>query len=859
MKLPLLFCLSAVLAAQTVNYPFVLKPLAGTSNLGDGAAATQAILKSPSAVVAEAGGGFAILDAFHQQIRRVAADGTISTIATLNTYCTDLKIARDGTLYLVASAQVFKISPTGVVTPVAGTGVVGSSADGVPAATARLAAAVSGLALDAAGNVYFAEGHRVRQVTTAGILRTIAGTGTAGFNGDSQPATSAQLNTPRGVAVDAANNVYITDRSNRRVRKVNSAGVITTVVGNGTLASPASGTATLLGQGFVESITVDGSGTIYFTEIGFGTIVKVDSAGALTKLAGGNRFTFNDGIATSNYLHGLSGIAVDAAGNVLFAEADSHRVRQIANGNIRTVAGRIRFAGDGGPATAAILNDPTDLAFDGLGNLIISDAGSYRIRRVGLDGIINSIAGNGLPGLAAAGSVANSTSIPYSYAIATDRRGNLFFSSRVLVYRIAPTGILSIYAGTGEPGNTGDNGPAIAARFTNISGLAVDAAGNLYIADHGHHRVRRVALDGTVTAFAGTGVAGAAGDNGPATAAQFNASYPMHVTFDGRGNLYVGDGNNFKVRMVSPAGIITTVAGNGTLGVAVDGAAAIRSSIEAPFGLAADDTALYIASGSFIYRVEGGVIRAISGGGVGAPTNDALATASRGFLAAGMRLDANGDLLTTDLVNGVVRKLVMNSPREAVAADGNNQTAPVRSALPKALKVQVNGRGGLGVAGLPVSFAVTSGTATLSSASVRTDATGAASVTVTTGSVGRVTIAATAAGLPPVSFAASATALPLTVDPATLTFAYVAGDEARPEAQILTLGSAGVSFTVSATVEGEVSWLVAELVEGTVKVSVANLEQLAPGTYLGTVSVNGTDAAPASIVIPVELTIAPAP
>jgi len=231
------------------------------------------------------------------------------------------------------------------------------------------------------------------------------------------------------------------------------------------------------------------------------------------------------------------GAAANAAGNVFVSDNYYHQVFQISAAGTITVAagtGRQDFSGDGGRTTAAQLDGPAGLAVDSAGNLYIADSANGRIRRVAADGVITTVAGNGLGGVA------------------------------------------------------GDGGAATAAAMGGPTGLSVDASGNLYVSQPGSHRVRRVRGDGTISTYAGSGTAGFAGDDGPATAAQlFN---PQGVKADGAGNLYIADNQNHRIRRVSAAGTISTVAGNGTLRFSGDGGAATLASLSGPADVAIDSS-----------------------------------------------------------------------------------------------------------------------------------------------------------------------------------------------------------------------------------------------------------------------------
>lgn len=340
----------------------------------------------------------------------------------------------------------------------AGTGQAGFSGDGGPATQAMINQVV-GLAVDGAGNVYLADerNNRVRKVDRNGVITTLAGTGQAGFGGDGGPAAQAQLNGPTGVCTDPAGNVYINDNSNFRVRRVSPGGTITTVAGNG-----------------------QGSRVIGTT---FGTVG-------------------DGGPATAASFSIPIRCAADRAGNLYVTDQGAHCVRRIdGGGTISTFAGRCvaaaatnGFSGDGGLATAAVLNNPTALTSDAQGNLYISDQFNHRVRRVDSGGMIQTVAGNGSQGF------------------------------------------------------SGDGGPATAAGVPFPGSTAVDPAGNLFVVDNVGNRVRRV-TGATINTVAGTGAAGFGGDNGSPAQAMLNA--PFAIALDASGNLYVGDTNNHRVRRIS--------------------------------------------------------------------------------------------------------------------------------------------------------------------------------------------------------------------------------------------------------------------------------------------------------------------
>ena len=294
-----------------------------------------------------------------------------------------------GNLFIAdpGNERIRKVDSAGVITTVAGTGIRGFSGDGGPAVDARLSSP-GGVAVDGAGNLFIADlfNHQIRKVDSAGVITTVAGTGIRGFSRDGGPAVDAWLASPGGVAVDGAGNLFIADDGNRRIRKVDSAGVITTVAGTGGFGfSGDGGPAVDARLSYPRGVAVDGAGNLFIADWWDDRIRKVDSAGVITTVAGTGGFGFSGdgGPAVDARLRSPGGVAVDGAGNLFIADEGNHRIRKVDSaGVITTVAGTggFGFSGDGGPAVDARLRSPGGVAVDGAGNLFIADEGNGLIR-----------------------------------------------------------------------------------------------------------------------------------------------------------------------------------------------------------------------------------------------------------------------------------------------------------------------------------------------------------------------------------------------------------------------------------------------------------------------------------------------
>jgi len=629
----------------------ILTTVAGNGSQGfsgDGGPATSAALSRPSGVAVDSAGNLYIADNYNNRIRRVAAGtGIITTVAGNGSlgYAGDGGAATSASLWkpygvaVDSSDNVYiadmgnycirKVAVgTGVITTVAGNGAPSFGGDGGLATSASLYYPTD-MTVDSAGNLYIADSgnHRVRKVAAGtGIITTVAGTGTQAFSGDGEPAASASLYYPYGVEVDSAGNLYVADTYNHRIRKVAVVtGIITTVAGIGTsgfLGDGGPAASASLNMPF--KAVVDASGNVFILDGYNFRIRKVDSgAGIITTVAGNGKqtpdFNGDGGEATAASLNTPFDVTVDSAGNQYIADSYNQRIRRVAAGTgiITTVAGdgTAGSSGDGGQATSARFNTPSAVTLDGDGNLYIADFNNQRIRRVAAgSGIITTVAGNGLSGFAGDGGQATSASLSWPSGMAIDSAGNLFIADRdnqrIRKVEIG-TGIITTVAGNGSYAFAGDGGPALSASFKSPQGVAVDSTGNLFISDYYNHRIRKVnAYSGVITTVAGNGTEGFSGDDGPATSASLYS--PSGVAVDIAGNLYFSDTGNSRIRKVDAGtGIITTVAGiGGTFGG--DGGPATSAGISWPHGVTMDSAGNLFIADSGNHRIRKVIMQGVA-------------------------------------------------------------------------------------------------------------------------------------------------------------------------------------------------------------------------------------------------------
>ena len=608
-----------------------------TDYYGNGVSATAAQLNRPFAVTKDNAGNLYITDAGNGCIRKINAAGTIS---------------------LFAGSPFF----------------TGYAGDGGPALSAIISFP-GGICLDHGGNIIFADvdNNCVRKIDTGGIITTIAGSPAVDTGGDGGPATLAGMNLPLGVITDISGNIFITDQGNGLIRKVTPAGIITTVAGSTSLGSGYNGdgiaaTAAMLNDPL--DVNFDKWGNMFISDSWNYRVRKVTPAGIITTVLSDSMITY--------FLPG--GLSVDTLGNLYVSDQNSNNIWKLTpSGSYTKFAGNssYSFSGDGGPATAAAFSSPMNLFYDKYANLYIADQFNNRIRMVNPYGVVNTVAGGTWTGTADGGP-ATSAEVFQPAALATDQSGSVFIADALnsRIRKVNTAGIISTIAGVAKLGFSGDNGPATAAASSEVLSLAFDNKGNLYLADCSNNCIRRIDTSGVITTFAGIPFNyGYSGDGGPATAALFN--YPFQLAVDKWNNVYVGDDYNNVIRKIDTLGIISTFAGIDTAGFSGDGGPATAAKLNHPHGIAVDTNGTLYFCDAYNYRIRKisptGIISTIAGTGTSGFSGDGgTATAAEISWIAGLFLDRYQHVYIADALNSRIRMIDSSGNIQTVVGNGTS-------------------------------------------------------------------------------------------------------------------------------------------------------------------------------------------
>ena len=680
-----LFFLSFPVEAKD-NYPY--------SSIGDGKQAVSVALTLVDGITTDPDGNVYISHRSQNRIRKLNSNGIITTIAGngIAAFSGDGGNALDaslnfpaglvfdrGNLYIADrnNHRIRKIDINGIITTVAGIGVPGCCHDNGPAIDASLNFP-SDVDIDLEGNLFISDrsNNRIRKVNINGIISTIAGLGKPGFGGDFGPADKALLKYPFGISLDNKGSLFIADRGNNRVRKIDQQGVITTIAGDGThFFGGDYGPANQSSLAFPTDVVVDLSGTIYIADRNNNRVRKIDQLGVITTLMGlgQNEFNGDNEIAAETTLHLPFALALNGEDSLLVVDRNHFRIREVKlqSSQVETVAGngKFLFKGDGGPGGGATLEAPSGIAVDSKGNVLFADRLHQRVRKVGDDGIIDTVIGNGKQGNEGNAGPSIEATLHLPEVLIVDPEDNIYLTQRSgngwIIRKSNHDGIITHFAGNGMQGNTGDGGPAIEASFHTITDIAADESGNIYIADSINRNIRKVDRQGTISTIykdsldiLGTEV------------------HPNGIVIDKAGNIFFSDSGSSKVYKISTSGDITLIAGTGDFDDHGDKGLALNAGLRSPGGLAiGPDGSLYIAEQTThrIRKIDSnGIITGYAGNGKYGYSGDG-GSAIKANIKTPFRMDFDreGNLYFSDRDNNRIRKVDINGVITTIAGHSN--------------------------------------------------------------------------------------------------------------------------------------------------------------------------------------------
>lgn len=666
--------------AQPMTFTTFAGP-AGGPGLADGTGGA-ARFNNPIGVAIDGGGNLYVADKFNHTIRKVSPEGTVTTLAgtagssggvdgTGGTarFNNPFGVAVDGAgnVYVggFVGQTIRKITPSGVVTTLAGANGTRGSADGA-GGFARFADPF-GVATDSSGNVYVADfsNNTIRKITPSGLVTTFAGS--AGLAGSTDgTGGGARFKGPAGVAVDGGGNVYVADYNNDTIRKITPAGVVTTLAGSTGLPGSADGIGSAARFSNPTCVATDRSGNVYVTDENNPTIRKVTPDGVVTTVAGApGSFGNSDGPLFAARFSDPTGLAIAADGTIYVVEIGNHTLRKITPaGIVSTLAGAASPAGSAdGTGNAATFSGPLGMASDASGNVFVADYYNHTIRKITpAAAVVTTVAG--IPGVSGSADGVNAT-FTNPAGVTIDGSGNVYVSDNFghTIRRVSAGGVTTI---AGRPGiNGNDDGIGSAARFNFPAGLAIDGDGSIYVADQTNCTIRKITpagLVGMVTTFAGGTSCGSVDATGGA--ARFNI--PASVAVDSGGNVFVADYGNHTIRKITPAAVVTTFAGFPETFGSADGTGSV-ARFRYPEGVATD-------SGGNVYAVGNATIRRITPAGAvttigGSPATlgsaDGTGSAARFYGPRAVTADRNGNVYVADFV---CNKILVGRPALADAA-----------------------------------------------------------------------------------------------------------------------------------------------------------------------------------------------
>jgi sugar lactone lactonase YvrE len=547
-----------------------------------------------------------------------------------------------------------------------------------------------GVACDALGNVFVADSgnHTLRKIAPDGTVSTLAGAsglyGTADGTG-----SSARFRGPHNLILDPAGNLYIADRSNHTVRKMTPGGVVTTLAGGPGQSGAVDGNGTAARFKYPGALAMDASGNLFVSDWGNQAVRKITPAGDVSTVAGTlGQSGFVDGTGSAARFNQPDCLAMDGSGNLFVADNHNNRIRMITPGGVvTTFAGNGQWALLDGLGTSAQIGNPVGLAFDPSGNLYVSQDNDV-IRKVTAAGQVSTVAGAYQVEGATDGQ-GSAASFYYPAGLAWDAANNRLLvadSYNHSIRTVSPSGLVGTLAGSPSLIGTAD-GQGAAARFYFAYGVAVDSARSIFVADIFNSTIRKVTLDGTVTTFAGTPKQ-AGGTDGTGAAARFY--YPYGLAIDKTDNLFLCESaNGNRIRKITPAGVVTTLAGSSTSG-SVDGTGS-AARFSSPSGIAVDASGTAFVSDTLNHTIRmvtpAGVVTTVAGTAGQSGSTDGVASVARFYLPSGIAVDSAGNLYITERANHILRKIapdgtvstLAGSAGMAGSADGMGSAARFNS------------------------------------------------------------------------------------------------------------------------------------------------------------------------------------
>ena len=667
---------SVTLPSNNLQTPWVYTTAGSGIPTFQNGTGTGASFNAPGGIVAWKYGMYFVADKNNHMIRKIFSDGTVIVLAgsgspgsangtgTAASFRYPTAVAADdaGNVFVADSGnhQIRKITTDGVVTTIGGSR-QGYTEEGP--ATAALFNGPNGIAVDRSGVVYISDAgnFRVRKITTDGFVHLLAGSGSQSF-GDN-PGDLASFDQMSGIALDTNRNVYVADAGNHRIRMITPTGNVSTLAGQDN-AGNADGGPGVASFTYPAGLSVDPSGTVYVTEQAFHRVRKIAPDGTVSALAGNGIASWLDGAAAGAEFKMPAGVACDRSGLLYIADQGNNRIRVLGTKqtNVSTLAGNgnIFAPFSDGTGTAATFTMPAAVAMDAAGNTYVADYGNNRIRKITPAGVVTTLAGDGVAGFADGTGGAARFNGPQGIAI--DNTGTLYVSDTYneRIRKVTLAGVVTTLAGSATAGFA--DGPDITAKFYTPQGIAVDAAGNVFVADIGNQRIRKITPAGVVSTYAGNGTGGMV--EGPADQAKFYN--PAAVAVDASGNVYVADASNNRIRKISPARIVSTLAGDGNAT-----AFPFQGTVfQSPTGVAVDAYGTVYVADSYNDMIR----KVTPGGGVGTVAGNGhnLALFYRDGLGypatsqnmallnhpTGIAIDASGStLIIADQLNYRIRKI----------------------------------------------------------------------------------------------------------------------------------------------------------------------------------------------------------